>query len=82
MAKVKEDGIYQVGDAVTGSRIKYRKGAIVGDHLELTKVGDWPEAAQDAVREGIESGEINTADVKVNDAPEAKVNPAPKAPKA
>ena len=44
MAVIDADGIYQIGDAVTGSRLQLRKGHVVPDDVEIVKVGDWPEA--------------------------------------
>jgi hypothetical protein len=45
MAKIEQDGIYRVGDKVTGSQFQFRKGAEIGD-MEVERVGDWPDDAK------------------------------------
>ena len=42
MATIEQDGLYQVGDAVTGSRFQFRKGQVVPDDVEIKKVGEFP----------------------------------------
>lgn len=41
MAEIKADGVYRVGDALTGSQFQFRKGHVVPDDVEFTKVGEW-----------------------------------------
>lgn len=48
MAVIKEDGVYSVGDAVTGSRFQFRKGQVVPDSVTFEKVGEWPGEKADA----------------------------------
>ncbi len=45
MTKIEADGIYRIGDKVTGSQLQFRKGHDVGD-VEVTRVGDWPDEAK------------------------------------
>lgn len=43
MAKIEEDGLYQVGDIKAGgSQFQFRKGYEVPDGVEYKRVGDYP----------------------------------------
>lgn len=42
MATIDKDGIYRVGDKVTGSQMQFLKGTEIGD-LDVEYVGPFPE---------------------------------------
>ena len=72
MAKIEKDGVYRVGDEMTGTQFQFLKGTEVGDE-EVTYVGPYPDAAADKV------AERNAKVAEGVDAarPETKVDPAP-----
>ena len=70
--QIAKDGIYRVGDKVTGSQIQYVKGTEIGD-MEVEYVGPFPDPQVDVVAE---------RNAKAEAAPENKAAPAPTATKA
>ena len=42
MAKIESDGLYRVGDKVTGSQFQFRKGTEIGD-IKVERIGDYPD---------------------------------------
>lgn len=51
MATIKEDGIYWVGDKVTGSQFRFLKGHIVPDGIEVKRIRDIPKAKAESAPE-------------------------------
>jgi hypothetical protein len=71
---IEQDGVYEAPDS---SRFQYRKGHVLGmEGADLKRVGDFPDAERDSVRERLDAEAKAAADA------ENKAAPAPANKKA